>query len=665
MPSMIWGPLRLLAFLLLVYIINLISLKKATARSPLDYFMLRYSFFISALVLASLFLTQVDSYDLFVILLILIILAVLGFLNLKPKRSLKRQFRKIRRRSILYVIKSVEYGERLVSAKNFKTVKRTTNAQQIATDAARWHTRPSNHLWIAVCLGVLAFASRYYFFLFDTYLLSDLWYQNLAQLKDLSLQHWFFHSGTMMGEMAVINFYSDITGITDAAALTSFGLIESALLTVSIFWTVNKLMGKTIAGAVIAALSFIFLYTLLPLNIDLITQPKAAFLAMSIALPYLVYLVVPQQAPLRFKSQFLGFFVIVLTLLFIDLFVAFIVLPTAIIVSGLYYWKSQRKKVYNSLLSYAAAIAIGMIVLGIASVVQGNSLSSYLFSNLFSYSNYTYAPQLLLPLDQLWVAYQVAASIFVLLAHGLFILNRFYKSVAILSTLMWVLFLLPLLRFPFVDPDVLNHVLSVFSPILIAGILYSSYFLLVRSMAKDPFQWATKVTLSTLAVLLVLASTIGNIPSQYPRKNPVNADIIKVNDKMKTELLPYSYVLVHNDKNSRLGEQRHYFLDYLAFNQDYLKKDLAYQNYKTNINYLRSHPDVVLPQSTFIFTYNTASIANEKNELNADEQQRAAQIIEILRERGREINIYFRTPRVTVYEIVNQPKAARITDLLI
>jgi hypothetical protein len=646
-------------------VINLVTTKKASPRDGLDYFIMRYSFFIAALVLATLFLTQIESYDLFIIIVIFATILLFRFLNLKPNRSLKRQFRKIKRRSIIYVIKSVEKGERLISAKNFKKNPTLVNSEIQSVASKNGKRIVKYQFLIAIGLGLIAFGSRYYFFLFDNYLLSDLWYNDLENMQNLSLQHWFVNDGLMMGQTAVISFYSDITGITDAVALTSFGLIEASLLTVSLFWCVNKLMGNTIASGIVAALSFMFLYPFLPLNINLMTQPKSAFLAMSIALPYLVYLLIPFGSPTKSRRYFITLLVLALSIFFIDLFIALFFLPVTLLVVSCYNWQYHKKKVLQSLASYAIAMLIGFLILGIASMVQDQSLMTYVYTNLYMYSTYTYAPQLVLPLEELMALYQIAAVTLVMVTHILLLRNKSYKSLAALSLIISVFFLAPLFNLFFVDADILNQLLSVCIPILFAAWVYSIYAITVVSLKKDPLHLNGKLIIVVAGFAGFIWLTTGNSLIDYPQKNQVNTDIVKAYDRMKSDLLPYSYAVVHNDKNSKLSELRHYFLDYRAFNDMYLKQDLEYQNHSKDLNYLKKHPEIVLPQSTFVFIYQDDPTMNVKNDLNKEDQLKTINCLNVLRQRGREINIYFKTSRMTVYEIVNQPKASRIKDLLI
>ena len=84
----------------------------------------------------------------------------------------------------------------------------------------------------------------------------------------------------------------------------------------------------------------------------------------------------------------------------------------------------------------------------------------------------------------------------------------------------------------------------------------------------------------------------------------------------------------------------------------YLQKDALYfSNYK-KLNYFKSHPNEVLPNSILIFIYTNV---NTKKLFN---------LLKILKQRGREINIFYQSTDLKVYEIINQPNSSKTTDLI-
>jgi len=657
-PSMFWGPLRLMLFFGLVYLINLISIKKKSARRGMDYFVMRYLVVISLLTIVTMVLTQLDAYDLLVVISILVAVLLFNFLRLKKGKPILTQLENIRRRSILYIIRATENRRSWISLRNFRKTNNQISKKELDRKLLKYQ------MFVGAILAVIAYGSRYYFFKYDSYLLSDLWYSDLAHLKDLSLQHWFFNHGTMMGEFAIISFYSQITGITDDIALTSFGLIEAALLTLSLFWTVNKLMGNTVVSGMVAGLSFTALYVLLPLNINLITQPKSVFLALSIVLPYLVYQIYPIAQKNRPRQFIISQVVLLLGIFFIDFFVFVWIVPLGIAICSIFQINSNRSLVASTISSYLLAMVTGLGILLLASLHQDTNLSSYLYSNLFNYNSYTYTPQLILPLAQLEIIYVTASLAWLGIAVFLYSKKAKYKGLNMIASLTSAIMIISSMDLTFIDNDLMLQVVCVFIPILITGIMYSLYVTLVYLMKTDTLQLTSKIGLA----LVVFGIIIWQIPmdriDSYPTKNPVYGEIINVYDRMNTELLPYSYALVHNDRNARLSDGNQYFLDYKTFIDEYPERDLVYEQHKTDEYYLKNHPDIVLPQSVMVIIYEENKVVEGENIINRIQQQKVMDLLQILEKRGRTIKPYYKTENITVYEIINIPKSTRVMDLL-
>lgn len=281
------GPLRITLLLFFLFFLKKLITKKKLGQHGLDYFVPLYVISISVTIGTGFILTQLNAYDLVTTIIIFFLFMTFIFLNLKRKKSILKQLQKIRNRIILYISKNFEDNKHLITRKNFKDTlsKRSTKEQRL------------KRLWqIAVggFLGLFAFLSRYYYLQFDTFSFSDLWFVELSYVKDITAQHWFFVSDSMVGEYLIINLYAGLSGISDMIALRSFGLLESALLAIIIYWVVSKITITRRSPGLFAALFFIVLYKFLPLNLDLMTQHKSIFLALTLALPTLIFIIKPK-----------------------------------------------------------------------------------------------------------------------------------------------------------------------------------------------------------------------------------------------------------------------------------------------------------------------------------------------------------------------------------
>lgn len=668
-PSLLWGPLRILIFLVFIYTVNIVIIRKASIRKGLDYFMLRFPLFISLLIMVSLILTQVNGYDFFVILTLFMLIAIIRFLNLNTKKPIKKQLIKIQKRSIIYIVRTFEQGDRLLSKKNFKKQQKGSKINLKKKNAGIYMSK-SEIYWqitLIMLLSLLAFGSRYYFFHYDTYLLSDIWYNDLANLKDITKQHWFFHQATMMGLFSVINFYNEITGITDAVALTSFGFIESILVSISIFWSVNKFTGSKITPGLIAALSYIFLYALLPINIDLITQPKSVLFSFTIILPLIVYAFKPKSLFLNSKKHFIVVFMFLFSIMHIDLFLIINIIPFIILIAIVFNYKKYKKLMINLFSAYCLVLAISFLMLLIASKVQGINLMTFINSNLYSYRNYTYSPQLILPIKRLLDIYLITTLIIILFSTYLWRVKKKKKNklVLMVSLLIACFFSLPKLNIPFIDIDLLNQVLSICIPILIGLSSYILYSLFNLSIKKIKLSNPIKIAV-TFIIIISISFTLDNSSLiKDSKKTAINGEIIKVYDKMNSDLLPFSYGVVNNYMNARLGENRHFFLNYSYFTEEYLIKDEIFYAHKDDYAYFKKNPEDILPQSILVFIYNDQAVLNGDNGLILEEQKSALANINLLKTKGREIQIYYKTKMLTVYEIINKPKSSKIIDLLL
>jgi len=626
-PSIFWGPLKIILFLLFIYFINILIVRKASNRIGLDYFMLRFPLFVCGLITITLILTQINAYDLFVILVVFILIGIFMLLDFDTRKPLRRQLIKIQKRFVLYIIRSFERGDRLLGKKNFNKRPKVSKNSIRNLDVYISKTDYYQQTIIILLLGLLVFASRYYFFRFDTYLLSDIWYNDLGNLKNISNEQWFFHQSTMMGLFSVINFYNEITGITDAVALTSFGFIESILVSISIFWFVNKFTRSKTTPGLIAALSYIFLYPLIPINIGLITQPKSINFGFTLILPLIVYAFNPKSLSLNPKKYYALMFTLIFGIMHIDLFLTIYVLPIILTIAILFNVKTYPKLMINLIKSYILVLCISILILFIASIIQEKDLLTFINSNIYSYKNYTYAPHLIFPLKKLLNAYLIISLALIPFCIYLWRINKKNKPLFMISVLLGCLYALPKFHVNFIDSDLLNQVLCILTPILIGLSSYTLYTLfslfILRPKLSIPFK-----AVVTFIIIVTASFSIGKFAViESSKKTPINAEIIKVYDQMNSDFLPFSY--------------------------------------EGDIAYFKRNPEHIIPQSIFVFIYDSEIVRNNESGLTLKEQKDALSSINLLKNKGRNIRVYYKTKMLTVYEIINQPESSKIIDLLL
>jgi hypothetical protein len=584
----------------------------------------------------------------------------MSFINIKRKKPLGRQLKKIKTRLIIYVVKTLEEKKGIVTKKNFKKNKdyKKTDQELLTEKDRKWQ------IILGLILAFLGFFSRFFFFKFDTYSLSDPWYKSLEIIKDISNQKWFFHKGTMMGDYAIMNFYGALTDISDLIIIESFGLLESCLLTVIIFWVVYKITYTKFIPGLIAALSFLFLYAFLPLNFNLLVQHKPSFLALTIVLPTVIFILNPTYLRKNHKSYFIWITLIFIACFFIDFFVTAVVLLPLLFLSLIFSFKCNKTYLIRSFAGFNIAFFFILIIHLVACLVYDKNLITFFASNLFSLNIYSYTPQLIAPISNLIIFYQWVSAITLGIALILFIKDR-KKWKQVMVFLLYINLLLDLCYFSdsFLDLDLLYQVISVFVPILL-GI---SFFVLLKFLSfllpRFKIKLPVRVLLTGLGIAVVIFFLSEKPLTKIPyKKNLLKEQIIKVYDRLDTRQLPYSYAVANTYQNYAISKNSHYFIDYDFFNTSYLEQDLLYHLHIKDEEYLKQNPEIVLPKSTFIFIYNERLLSDDF--LSVRVQEKTLKNIEELKKRGRKVSLYFDESMVKVYEIENIPKASKIEEMI-
>ncbi|WP_298246043.1 hypothetical protein [uncultured Christiangramia sp.] len=640
------GPLRILLFFLFFYILYRLTAVKLSYQTGIEFFVPRFVMGLSAAIIVSLFLTQINGFDTMLILMIICLFFVLSFLNLKLKKPLKAQLQKIYSRLILYVVIRFEANRSLVERKNFRKRKPQTLE---AKKTKFWQ------IGVALFIFAAMFMSRYYLLQYDNYLLSSSWYEDLDKVKAIAEQTWFSVVSDSMGGYAIISLYAKISGLSDMLALSNAGFIESALLAVIIYWALYKITHKHGPG-LLAALVFGFGYTIIPLNIDSVLQHKSVFLSMTLALPLMIFNLYPTTFRQNKSNYFLWNIIGVLALSFINLFIALAVLLPFILICLVI--NPAEKRAYNlrALTAYLVSAALVLLCYLVVSYFLQVSFVNLLVSKLVSFDYYTYTPNLILPFSEL-VWYYISINLALGIAASFMIARKSSRWRSILAILVFVLFLFTIyvLDIPILDDDLLLQLIGVFLPILIGLLFYLIYlpfYSLIKKLNASNFAEISVVLILTGGLFYVGESKASVTSEVFDTKK----DILQAYYEIENSRLPYSYAVVNTSINGRVSRGLHYFLSYGDFNASYLQKDKSFARYKADKEYLKTHPEIILPSSVFVF------VPEKLNPKISEEVQRNLQI---LKRRGRELKLVYEGPSVQVFEIVNIPNSSKINELLL
>lgn len=661
-PSVVYGPLRIILCVLFIATLNSLVSLKTSSQTGLQYFIPRYIAFIGTLAILGFILVQINAYDSFVFICIVTLFYIFKLMNLNFKRPLKPQFQKIRRRFILYTIRNFEQDKKLINSINFKKPLQKEDAfsSKVTGNLYFWQ------VGIAIGIGMLTYLSRYSFFNFDTYALSDLWYENFGKIKNLTNQQWLIDESSLLGEYVVIQMYAAITGISDVIALQTFGLLENAILGVVIFWTVSKMTSiYQFVHGVLAAFGFIVLYSFLPLNINLMTQHKPIFLALSLALPAMVFLCLPRVLRVKLKSYFQWMLMVFIGISLIDLFVMVIVMPL-IFLSTLITISAATKKYYaRAFLAYLIALVVFIAIYTIGASLNSTSLLQFVQENLYAFNTYTYAPQLIMPIEELMAIYRIAAMILVLSSLALCFKNYTkYKYLCVIFLLFFSVVYIPLLDIVFIDVDLLYQVISVVLPLAFGAAFYLLFTFVKMIFPAFRVPIAGGLIMAFVGIVDAYFVFQQSALQGIPDRNLTNEHIMEAYDYLDAELLPYSYTVVNTAFTSEMSKGSHYFMAYENFNRTYLAADSIYNANKKNIEFLQLNPNATLSKSIFLFIYYDQPEVTTGNKLDPEQQHQALSLVNTLRAKGRNVEIYIQKPTLMVYEIINEPKATKINDLL-
>lgn len=658
-PYLLSGPLRIIFLFALTLIIHRLISTKVSALKALDFFIPTITLVLSAVLVGSFVLVLTYTFDLFVLISIAITLIVLTFMNLDFSRPIKEQVQRIYSRTILYTAIKLEKRQQFLDRDNIIKPTYRNREQGLSRYHKNWQFA------IGFWLPVITYISRNSLFKQDVYTLSSSWFNKLELINGISIHKWFFQPGEMMGDYLLINLYAKITNITYVQALQSFGVLESALLSLIIYWVVFKISRKHSSG-IISGLSFAMLYSFLPMNIELLAEHKSVFTALIIALPTMFFCISPESFRFSRKLRFSWMIILFSAILLIDLFVGLLLLFPFLFIIIFFQFRHNLKQSLQILLAYLVSVVLIGSIYGIAALVKGEDLLAFIVSNLYSFEAYTYNPHLVIPFSELMYYYQIVGIVFLLIT----VFNFTRKPLKWLSSIIFLTFINLLfavyqLNEVVVDRDILAQVLCVFLPIFFGIALYIIIDFLSFFNFAPRRAIALQVSIGALAITTLVFFTFPTAASFNFETDKTKNLILEAYSKIQSRHLPYSYAVVNSSRYSSFSKNSHYFYGYDYFNNKYIPRDRTFNRYKDDEQYLSNNPNTILPQALFVFIYNNieeTTLANK--ELIKNQQDLTFQRIDLLKSKGRDVGLYYQNKDLKVYRIVNKPGSSNVNDLL-
>lgn len=518
---------------------------------------------------------------------------------------------------------------------------------------------------IIILLILITISGRLFFLNHDSYSLSNIWNSDITTIIDFDSQHWFENSIAPIGELAIINFYGKITGLTSENALQSMGLVEAILIVLIIYWTISKVSKSRYVAPVVGSLCFALCFVILPVNIAYLQQHRSTFLALAIAIPLMVYYMDPKLLNFTRKRYFFFFLLSFISIGLIDLFVQIVIVFPFLII-GLVVSKIKYK-IHNLLLlfAYIISIAILYLIYNTACINYGYDFMLFLHSSLVSISTYTYLPYLYMPYESLIYYYQILSYI----GLALSVIFIFIKKENINGAISFLLFLnfiifVSTIENPWIDQDLIRQTLAIFLSIVV-GVVVGLFF--------KPFEFITnKIKMVMPVFCVLLAAGMTYIAYYYQKdsfKNMKKPDdtpreVLKAYDLITNEYFPYSYAVVNDYSAQALSKNKHFFVNYEDFLNDYLKRDEVFFKHKKDKKFLKNNPEYVLPNSVLVFVYTRQN--QYSNDLTANKKytNNLIDLMKRLRHRGRKVRIFHEDKVFKIYEIINIPGESRLTDLI-
>jgi hypothetical protein len=142
--------------------------------------------------------------------------------------------------------------------------------------------------------------------------------------------------------------------------------------------------------------------------------------------------------------------------------------------------------------------------------------------------------------------------------------------------------------------------------------------------------------------------------------------ILDAYDKISQTYFPYAYTVVNDPAAQVISTNKHFFMNYDFFLSDYLKIDSINTKHIKDPNFLIKNPEYSLSKSVLVFVLNDKS-KDENNAFSQNKHLKKSLIdeLKLLRERNREVNLFYKSKILNVYEIVNEPRESKISDLIL
>lgn len=650
--SIIIGFIRFCLIVLFLYYLNNKIVKSNSKHNLLQFIVKNWFKYGSISVILVFILVEMNVFSLLNYLFIILLIIFIDFVGIKNLKNPFRYLKESINQSFYSLIKHIESKKSVWELIKFESNPETKKEHKFI-------------FYITIALITLAFIGRFYFYKFDTFIFSDLWISSLKRIISFDNQVWFETDIVTSGEKGLANLYGKITSVSPEVAIESLAIIENVLISIIIYWTIREITLSDTFAPLIAFVSFVFIYTLSPIEIHYLLQNEPVILGLTLALPAMVYTLKPRIIGTKKINFFLLLTVCFVAIGLINLFVLYILLPPFYLIILLFFKRDHIVFRWVSLFAYIVGVIIITGLYYLYCIHYQNDFSVFIQSNLISVSSFSYMPNLVIPLDQLILIYHYI-SLFGIVVIPFLI---WFKKEKWGAAFIFLIYFNLLVVFYFwnnkwVDKDLLRYALFVFRPIMF-GII-AAVFIRFLPGYKKLIQY--KYYTFPIAALLIIAGTL--YLQKDDLKNVKKSDntprvVLEIYAKITDDFFPYTYAVVNDNIAQTISINKHFFINYSDFLYNYSDRDSVYHANRKKPDFFKINPELVIPKSILVFVYNKTNL--EKDNYFADQSQMEQIVmeeLEKLKRRGRDIQIYYETEYVTVYKVINEPNVSKIDDLI-
>lgn len=650
--SILVGFIRLVLLLMFLYYCNNKLVKREYSHNLLQFIVNEWFKYGSLSLVVVFVLIQFNTYSLINYVLIMSFIIVVDVVGIKNFKNPVRYFKDAAKSRFFEFLKDSE------NRKPVRELLRLERPKKIKDDRI--------FIFYAVLiLIIMAFVGRYYFYMYDTYLLSDLWVANLNKLILFDENIWFDGTVSVEGELAVSDLYSKLVDVSPEVGLQSLAILEDIILSLVVFWTIRKITPSRVLAPMIAFLTYVFLYTFSPIEIHYLLQNEPVLMGLTFAIPCMVYTLKPDAINFKKTNYFISLTICFLAIGLIDLFTLLILMPPFFIIALVFVNKHYLSFKWLALSAYVIGTGSVLAMYYMMCDYYQNDFLIFLQSSLISVTSFTYMPNLIIPFDELITYYQYGSLFSIIILPFLI----WYKKEPWKPSLVFMLYFnllvtLSFMHVEWIDTDLLRLALSVLIPVCF-GITVAVLLRLLQPAYRKVLQFKIPI-----AVMVSLMAFGGILYSQKePLSNVKTSDktprmVLDAYDEILHEYFPYSYAVVNDNIAQTMSVNKHFFINYEDFLFSYLESDSIYHHNKKKPRFFIENPQYVIPKSILVFVYHDNS---ETENYFADQNQLEPLLkeqIQTLKKRGRKVSLYYESPFVNVYEIENEPRSSKIDDLI-